>query len=171
MKVGIYQPRFSYLPLWLPNIVDLYFEYVYSRHLPLFTVYTDQLCFSYLLTLNLSLFIFNLLCLPFLDGSQLLSAVLDLISELAEPSSEGTLGIEDQDGFAINLEAGSHRWSSARSPSHRFLDVRRNEAGVFFSRWIRRRKRDIERTAMVATLSLMGIALGGGVLMSVVHRN
>ena len=61
--------------------------------------------FSYVATLSLSLFLFNLLPLPFLDGSQLLDALADLLSahasqramtaaladaELGEPRSEGS---------------------------------------------------------------------------------
>ena len=53
------------------------------------------------MTLTLSLFLFNLLPLPFLDGSQLLDALLDLILCARSP-------VSSRDDVAMrNMEAGS----------------------------------------------------------------
>ncbi|TCD66869.1 hypothetical protein EIP91_000767 [Steccherinum ochraceum] len=59
VTVGIYSARYQYLPLWLPSAVSIFFDY--------------------LSTLTLSLYFFNLLPLSFLDGGQLLDALLDLL--------------------------------------------------------------------------------------------
>ncbi|GJE92322.1 hypothetical protein PsYK624_084760 [Phanerochaete sordida] len=58
VETSAYMPRYSFLPVWLPALIG--------------TV------MGYISTLTLSLFLFNLLPLPYLDGSQLLDALTDL---------------------------------------------------------------------------------------------
>ena len=55
---------------------------------------------SYLMTLTLSLYLFNLLPLPFLDGSQLLDAFLDASNPQNIPTSRTDITLRD-------MEAGS----------------------------------------------------------------
>ncbi|KAH7911755.1 hypothetical protein BJ138DRAFT_1084989 [Hygrophoropsis aurantiaca] len=76
VKVGTLIPRFSFLPLGLPNTIK---EFM-----------------NYLLLTNLSLYLLNLLPLPGLDGSQLLTVVLELIfTGRSNLMDAGTYDIED----------------------------------------------------------------------------
>ncbi|CAA7262563.1 unnamed protein product [Cyclocybe aegerita] len=59
VQVTTWLPRASFLPLWVPLLVQLFWDY--------------------LLTATLSLYFFNLLPLPHLDGTQLLRAFLDIV--------------------------------------------------------------------------------------------
>lgn len=150
VEVGIYQPLSQHLPLWLPTVVSLFF--------------------SYLSTLSLSLFFFNLLCLPHLDGFQLLSAIIDLTSGFPNSSgsrSDGLFG-GNAERFTFNLEGGdagrqtaSDRGFHWRAP---FEAGRSNSMG--FASAIGRHKRDVERVAMMTTGSLAVFVVAGGLVLN-----
>jgi len=61
VQVGTLRPRFRFLPLGLPRTIQIFFEYLQMA--------------------TLSLYIFNLLPLPFLDGTQLLDALLGFLHD------------------------------------------------------------------------------------------
>ncbi|KAF9050961.1 hypothetical protein BDZ89DRAFT_1056867 [Hymenopellis radicata] len=86
VKIGILRPRINLLPLWLPSLV-------------------------YLKMAMLSLFLFNLLPLPYLDGSQLLDALLDMIGHghIAPDNYDIELGNDGADAGAAALH---WRWKS-----------------------------------------------------------
>ncbi|KZT06600.1 uncharacterized protein LAESUDRAFT_812593 [Laetiporus sulphureus 93-53] len=67
VEVSTYLPRTRLLPLRLPLLVNAFF--------------------TYLLALSLSLYVFNLLPLSFLDGGQFLDALLDLFSSFSSVTS------------------------------------------------------------------------------------
>ncbi|TDL22534.1 hypothetical protein BD410DRAFT_788348 [Rickenella mellea] len=92
VEVGKYQPRSPYLPLWLPDLVSLFCQY--------------------LGTISLSLYFFNLFCLPFLDGSQLLSCLLD--ASATEPPPEN-IDLESAQTPGRNRSNGIHRHGTAES--------------------------------------------------------
>lgn len=58
VETSAYMPRFVFLPLWLPGTVTM--------------------LVSYISTLTLSLYLFNLLPLPYLDGAQFVDALVEL---------------------------------------------------------------------------------------------
>lgn len=68
---------------------------------------TDKDSISYLLTLTLSLYLFNLLPLPFLDGSQLLDSFLDSSTSKNTAASRSDIVMRD-------MEAGSGYRSTDR---------------------------------------------------------
>ncbi|KIM76861.1 hypothetical protein PILCRDRAFT_825840 [Piloderma croceum F 1598] len=76
VEVGTLRPRFWFLPLGLPGAVRVFFNYLQMA--------------------TLSLYIFNLLPLPFLDGTQLLDAILDfiLVSVNGSGSYSDTIDLE-----------------------------------------------------------------------------
>lgn len=57
VEVGVYLPWLTLLPLWLPGFLHLFYTYLQAA--------------------TLSLFVFNLLPLPYLDGEQLFGVLLD----------------------------------------------------------------------------------------------
>ncbi|KAF9000773.1 hypothetical protein BDZ89DRAFT_694474 [Hymenopellis radicata] len=91
VEIGILRPRINLLPLWLPGLLFV-FE-------------------GYLKTAMLSLFLFNLLPLPYLDGSQLLDALLDMIGHghIAPDNYDIELG---NDGGYAGDGALHWRWKS-----------------------------------------------------------
>jgi S2P endopeptidase len=75
VEVGTFLPRFSFLPLWLPVTFQVFFEFVHSNfHDSILLIGIDR----YLRMATLSLYFFNLLPLPFLDGAQFLNTILDM---------------------------------------------------------------------------------------------
>ncbi|KZO94428.1 hypothetical protein CALVIDRAFT_539169 [Calocera viscosa TUFC12733] len=68
VRVGTYLSRTPLIPLWLPDLVNLFI--------------------SYNLTVTIALYLFNLLPLPLLDGGQVLSSLLDLILGTASSSRD-----------------------------------------------------------------------------------
>ncbi|KAI0696643.1 hypothetical protein BC835DRAFT_1271635 [Cytidiella melzeri] len=74
VHVSKYSPRYWFLPIGLPD--------------------ASPLLFNYISTLTLSLYFFNLIPLPHLDGSQLLEALLDLIQERTSPRQSGAGQLE-----------------------------------------------------------------------------
>ncbi len=99
---------------------------------------TDTDAISYLLTLTLSLYLFNLLPLPFLDGSQLLDAFLDSLTSKNTATSRNDIAIRD-------MEAGSgyHSTDRIKDPS--------------LTNWRRRLSRSIQ--VLTGSLMLMTILL------------
>ncbi|THU98578.1 hypothetical protein K435DRAFT_856446 [Dendrothele bispora CBS 962.96] len=83
---GEYAPRFWFIPLW-ETVLDFW---------------------SYLNMATLSLFLFNLLPLPHLDGSQFLDTILDIVFR----ASDGTSGSTFDSNNLGTEEAGHgpHRW-------------------------------------------------------------
>ncbi|KZT35486.1 hypothetical protein SISSUDRAFT_163590 [Sistotremastrum suecicum HHB10207 ss-3] len=72
VQVGIYQPKYSSGPVWLPRIFEI--------------------LQGYFITINLSLFFFNMLPIRALDGGQAVEALLELLMKL-----------KAQDDFDIEL--------------------------------------------------------------------
>lgn len=139
---------------------------------------------SYLATLSLSLYLFNLFCLPFLDGSLFFSSLLDFIGGAREPD-EGMSPVElgdqsdhwletDSEGrhsFDNDLESGPVELTGryASSPLHNSGYPR----GVHWAlrailhfvrrcRWeIRSRKRSIELVVRTGTIGLIAFVILG----------
>ncbi|EKM53148.1 uncharacterized protein PHACADRAFT_210853 [Phanerochaete carnosa HHB-10118-sp] len=86
-----YMPQYSFLPLWLPALFST--------------------TFSYISTLTMSLYLFNLLPLPYLDGSQLLDALADLVihGSSDRPSGDVELG-ETQRSASPGASKWRWRW-------------------------------------------------------------
>ena len=74
VKVGNWLPRASILPLWIPTLVKAFWEQVPLPHI---RNISDSPC-RYLTMATLSLYFFNLLPIPHLDGSELLQSFVDL---------------------------------------------------------------------------------------------
>jgi len=76
VDVGTLMPRLNVLvlPLWLPTHAQTFWEYV--ARLPFLTELTCWL--RYLIMATLSLYVFNLLPLPLLDGSQFLRTLIQM---------------------------------------------------------------------------------------------
>ncbi|KAJ3855605.1 hypothetical protein EV368DRAFT_79487 [Lentinula lateritia] len=74
VSVGRYAPRFWFIPT---NTIGIMRDF-----------------WSYLQMATLSLFVFNLLPLPFLDGAQLLNALLDYVRPVSE------LGVDEESGIS-----------------------------------------------------------------------
>ncbi|KAI0946861.1 hypothetical protein AcW1_010198 [Taiwanofungus camphoratus] len=93
VEVSTWLPRHRFLPVRLPVLVGAFF--------------------AYLQMLNLSLYLFNLIPLPFLDGAQLLDAALDLaLSWRASRSTDVELD---------SLEGGHAPAPHAHTPGARFV--------------------------------------------------
>ncbi|THH07642.1 hypothetical protein EW145_g3246 [Phellinidium pouzarii] len=137
--VSTLSPRFKRLPLGLPGIVSLFFEY--------------------LSTLSLSLYIFNLFALPFLDGSQFLSALLDYVG-----ASRGAFDLEHDAEGEHDIESGL----GLSSPGTRTAPFSRSRSlgpGSSFL-WrcrleVCRRKANIERSITHITIALMCAGMSG----------
>ncbi|KZT21974.1 hypothetical protein NEOLEDRAFT_719998 [Neolentinus lepideus HHB14362 ss-1] len=96
VRVGTMLPG-TFTPLWLPDLTGVFFEY--------------------LATIALSLYFFNLLPLPYLDGVQLLDALLDYISAATSgPSARYSLSPDIE---LDAIEAGSSERMTGRSWSTR----------------------------------------------------
>lgn len=159
VSLGVLAPRSSLVPIFLPRLVSLFFEY--------------------LATLSLSLYLFNLFCLPFLDGSLFFSALLDSIGgarepdesmspiELSDPSDHWLEGeYEGRYSLDTDLESGSDELTRRYSPpplhnnSRGLLHTISHSARRF--RWgIRSRKRTIEFVVRVGTIGLIGFVILG----------
>ncbi|KAI5117126.1 hypothetical protein M0805_007973 [Coniferiporia weirii] len=146
VTVDTLSPRFRFLPLWLPRVTSLFFEY--------------------LSTLSFSLYIFNLFALPFLDGSHFLSALLDYIGttrELPQGTERGyddiELGIQEDGlgprGPGSNTTGPPVRFSRPPSSGLGIPFVRRCRLGV------RRHKAGIERVVRYVTIALMCASIIG----------
>lgn len=92
VHVGRRQPLFSWLPISLPELWELFLEY--------------------LATINLSLFFFNLLPIPILDGGVVLGVVLDMLERRFGRSKVAT-GVEAYDIDSM-VESGETRGSTIR---------------------------------------------------------
>lgn len=117
--------------------------------------------FSYLSTLTLSLYIFNLFALPFLDGSHFLSALLDYLGSSHEQVSQSSL-----DEYDVELGDRRDNYSpvrTSRAPTTALVRRVRPYSHVLhvwtwrWRRHIRRRKATIERAIRYATIALMCI--------------
>ncbi|KAI0794850.1 hypothetical protein C8Q75DRAFT_803692 [Abortiporus biennis] len=84
VEVTTYLPRYRFLPIGLPHWFDV--------------------LTTYLTTLTLSLYLFNLLPLPYLDGEQFLIALLNLLLVAKLSSSEDALDLGDLEG-GLNASA------------------------------------------------------------------
>lgn len=109
--------------------------------------------YRYLATISLSLYIFNLFALPFLDGSQFLSATLDFIG------GSGDRDDDDDVGMNLDIEAGT-RMHLSRNRNRGSLATLGHSISVIRIR-VRRRKSFIERTVKFSTASLMVVAASG----------
>lgn len=113
VSVGNLRPRFWWLPAYLPIWIDLLLRLVSQLFKLLLIAYALN---SYLETITLSLFIFNLLPIPMLDGAQVLSLTLDLIMRYVAAPKVRDVGFEllekgqigDGDGETL-LRAGDTR--------------------------------------------------------------
>lgn len=94
----------------------------------------------YLNTLSLSLYIFNLFSLPFLDGSQLFSAILDLL----QPGG-GSYEYDIPLDAMTDAELGSFDFKSGGEPRSR-----RN-----WRNWLWKRRTKVERAVKYTTIVLM----------------
>ena len=99
---------------------------------------TQKIC-RYLSTLSLSLFFFNLLVLPSLDGSQFFSTILAYLSEY----------YNHDDGISLDIEAYG-------LPDNT-LNSQMNRTRRFLRRW----KGSIERGMRYITIGLCSISLVG----------
>jgi S2P endopeptidase len=115
VQVGTLRPRFGFLPLSLPMATYTFFEYLQMA--------------------TLSLYLFNLLPLPFLDGTQLLETLLDW---LIDPSAASLTEIDLE-----ALEGGS------------FETETRN-----ISRWHVRWKQAVSKLVRSGTTGLFGVCIG-----------
>ncbi|KAJ7768389.1 hypothetical protein B0H16DRAFT_1673554 [Mycena metata] len=88
VEIGIYLPHFRLLPLW---------------------VYTStRLCWDYLKMATLSLYLFNLLPLPYLDGSQFVQALLEMVFRAES-------GFDEYDVEALEAASAAPQGESRRS--------------------------------------------------------
>jgi membrane-associated protease RseP (regulator of RpoE activity) len=150
--VGAVLPRSSWLPLSWPLWIDLFFEYVEPRIHYIWLIST-LLNSRYFKLISLSLYFFNLLPLPFLDGSQLISALLDLFLSLqhSQPDTFYPEVLEAAqppfNNFAMAMPAHSRRGSGAQTSNTRSMQ------------W----KMRVENIVTTVTLTLigLGVALGG----------
>lgn len=94
----------------------------------------------YLNTLNLSLYIFNLFALPFLDGSHLFSAMLDLLQPRGG-SYENDIPLDAM----ADAELGSFESKSGREA----------RSGRNWRKWLWKRRTKIERAVKYTTIALM----------------
>ncbi|KAH8109491.1 hypothetical protein DFH11DRAFT_1627687 [Phellopilus nigrolimitatus] len=150
VKTGTFAPRSNFLPLWLPSSASLFFEY--------------------LSTLSLSLYIFNLFALPFLDGAYFLSELLDYMG-----ASRDTVGLaldvengpsDSDSSFTAHTAYAAPSSSTTGEPNFglRFAHPRllRAEGRLWtWRRIIRGRKVGIERGLRYVTIGLMGVAVFG----------
>ena len=77
VQVGNWLPRLRILPLWLPSLLDIFWQCVLVQ-----LSVRDSVIFTfirYLTMATLSLYFFNLLPLPHLDGTELLLTILDFL--------------------------------------------------------------------------------------------
>jgi len=166
VSVGILAPSSQFLPLFLPGLVSLFFEY--------------------LATLSLSLYLFNLFCLPFLDGSLFFSALLDSIGGAREPDEDMSPDVElshrsdrwlqrdSEDRYSLDseLESGTIelprgytsppplQYSNAPHSAHKVIHILWR--AVRRCRWeIRYRKGTIELVVRVATIGLISFVIMG----------
>lgn len=100
VRVGRRQPFFSWLPASLPELWELFLEY--------------------LATINLSLFFFNLLPISILDGGVVLSVVFDML-ESRFGRSKGTTGAEIYDIESM-VESREARRGHRERRSRRLLE-------------------------------------------------
>ncbi|KAL5483502.1 hypothetical protein ACEPAI_8734 [Sanghuangporus weigelae] len=147
VQVGRLAPRYRFLPTWFP--------------------YTLSTFFSYLSTLSLSLYIFNLFPLPFLDGSHFLSALLDYLGNSRDQTSYESGFTEDYD---IELGDGRDNYvpprvrQAATTTLVRWIHDRSQALHIWTRSWrrrIRRRKATIERVVRYATIALMCVTVVG----------
>lgn len=75
VQVGNWLPRLWFLPLWLPPFLDIFWQYVYLASVNSVV----WLLTRYLTMATLSLYFFNLLPLPNLDGTELLLSNFDIL--------------------------------------------------------------------------------------------
>lgn len=127
--------------------------------------------YSYLATISLALYVFNLYALPFLDGFHFLHALLDLIGQTRSTGRDLDMLEEgnEADTDLFDFEVGSGRVGSLwRRPS----DMRNNaslrsviwavySAVMQIRNWVRRRKTKIETTIRYSTITLMFISSVG----------
>ncbi|KAH9830175.1 uncharacterized protein C8Q71DRAFT_843079 [Rhodofomes roseus] len=131
--VTTYAPRLRLLPLALPGLLSA--------------------LTSYFSALNLSLFLFNLLPLSFLDGAPCVSAFFDIaVLAVSGPASAASLGPAPGDVELGALEGGGspfERW-------HMRFDVR--------ARWKRRLERGLHllSAGLVGVCMLLGMIVGLG---------
>ncbi|KAG5635122.1 hypothetical protein H0H81_012382 [Sphagnurus paluster] len=132
VRVGTLRPRLPIFPLGLPLFADLFWEY--------------------LVMASLSLYLFNLLPLPHLDGTQLLSVLLDMALALDSSGGTGTgagagqhfAAARDSDEYEYELEAAEDVHIPRRSRRRMWWKVKL-ERGVWekrvVERWWERRRR------------------------------
>ncbi|KAL1717732.1 hypothetical protein EV715DRAFT_292035 [Schizophyllum commune] len=138
VQTSTWRPRFFVLPLGLPSAVEALLQY--------------------LALATLSLFLFNLLPLPMLDGEQFLRTLLDLVLGDASPYDEYDVGALEDAEAGVGADRSSGIGTRATRAGRRGL-----------SRWLPRNTQDAERwkervckgATMVTTGSLgMSVALG-----------
>ncbi|KLO18242.1 hypothetical protein SCHPADRAFT_936315 [Schizopora paradoxa] len=164
VSVGVLAPKSRFMPIGLLGFVSLFFDY--------------------LATLSLSLYLFNLFCLPLLDGSHFFSALLDFIGgarEFREARSPIELNgesdlwldqnIEHPYSLEDDLESGSTELTSrllsssprrAKTPHFAHWILRAISNFALRCRWqIRSRKRTIEFVVRTGTIGLIAFVILG----------
>lgn len=143
-----------------------------SRHLSHITSYivhniifihvTTPIINRYISTLSLSLYFFNLLALPFLDGSQVLGAMLDWVC--CDPSrTDSSIDAIPLDDLVYisgidDIEHGGSTPSKSLKQRHSSFAIQTLER---WQRWIRRRRVDVERSVYALTSMLLFGAVVG----------
>ena len=120
VEVGDWLPSYGVLPMGLPAVWDAFYlcaSLPRARLLPLIGCTNDR----YLKMLTLSLYFFNLLPLPFLDGGQLFDVLQDWWERRPEPRrgpSAAAPGGEDEEDIPLGaLEGGADASETARRRS------------------------------------------------------
>ncbi|KAL1703493.1 hypothetical protein EV121DRAFT_292315 [Schizophyllum commune] len=137
VQTSTWRPRFSFLPLALPGMVEALLQYLELA--------------------TLSLFLFNLLPLPMLDGEQFLRSLLDLVLGDASPYDEfDVASLEDAEaGMRSRRVAGT----SARRLRRWFAPHNTQEA----DRW----KERVGKGASMLTMGSLGACVVLGLVQSV----
>ena len=104
VEVGDWLPAYGVLPMGLPVLWNTLFLYVFSlRESP--ANLTDGVHLRYLKMLSLSLYFFNLLPLPFLDGGQLFDVLYDWqTSGHGNPADRETLMLDRLEAAPLEAE-------------------------------------------------------------------
>lgn len=154
VDTGTLRPSHWFLPLGLPGFIFIFFECVLSLALVL-TIGTEDglLTYRYIQMATLSLFIFNLLPLPFLDGTQMLEAALDF-------------------GFGSTIDMHPAQYNAGNNDDDMNLDALEGGAGRTNGRRRRREKWRcrLEKTLKSGTTGLVATCIGLGTINWIVIR-
>ncbi|KZP28018.1 hypothetical protein FIBSPDRAFT_1039738 [Athelia psychrophila] len=138
VEVGTWKPRgrLWFLPLGLPEIAGVFFEYVKM--------------------VTLSLYFFNLLPLPFLDGTQMLEAMLDFAG--GSNANDSYHSSDDVFGDELDALEGGAIGESGRG------------GGRPRSAWMRSWRARLEKAVKSGTTMLIGVCIALGIINWMVVR-